>query len=60
MRLENAIHTIQELLEDGDDADVFEIVDECSTWTLQHILNKLSGSHQKAVNEIIEAAKEAA
>ena len=52
MTLEAQIDTIQELLESGDDAGVLEIVEDCSEWTLQHVLSKLSDAHVSAVNEM--------
>lgn len=56
MRLEAAIHTISEMIEQGDDPGVAEILSDCSTFTIDFILSKLSTEQQIAINQIQEAA----
>ncbi len=52
MKLEAAINDIIQLIEDGDDAAVSEIIGDCSEWTFKHVLSKLSQGHQVAVTQI--------
>lgn len=57
MQLEDSIFRIRESIEDGDDADVAEIIEDCSTFTMEFILSKLAREHQTVVLEIQEQAE---
>ena len=58
MKLEDTINLIRERIENGDDGDVPELVDGCSEWTMEFIMQQLSGSHRQAVTEILEQSND--
>lgn len=55
-RVDASIDIIRESLDAGDDGAAYEIIETCSQWTLDYIMERLSPEHQSQLNQVRAAA----
>lgn len=56
MQLDSTLNLIRESLDDNDDSPVKELLDDCSVFTKEWLINQLSTEHQMIINEMEQAA----